>query len=767
MRTRAWRLLLVCATAALLLIPGTAFAAESGSGRTIDFGTFLTEVAEAGYSYDGQGVTVEWSPSSACTDNRGAGNHNCLFEGEAPKPDGNNAQRGQGNNAQYHIFDKQGNVSIANVNFKFLPSDFKICMNSTWGGAFTADVVKNAELQLLNTGDVTFINCGFNGVIVSPFNSTTNSTFTGCDFSNAYNGYAIKDIHSASASISACTFTNCGGGIYFEGDAAKKAISITGNTFTNVDAYAAEDKKFTRGLIQFSAKGDYSNASIDISGNTSTGGAGALRQLNPSLTANVLELDAVMESNSFDGPELTDSSFKAATVYYNGSYYPTLADALTAVYTSEPVGTAKAYCKPGADVGSMTHGHVADDLVIYGNNAYVSGGERDLEIDTYKYDRATGTQNANGSSLDKDITVTVKELDGIAAWGQRNTAHTVNLVFEDCQNMQRVYFTNGGSKEGAINISLTKCSFDGSADAALRANPDTAVYSNAMGDITIKDTTFTQIAVGLNINHKSNGTQNITLENCLFENCALADGEKAEATKTYGAPVRVVAQEGGKTHLVVNDTRFVYSEGKQNVGNGDILIGDGRHDAKDEQGIVTLATTGTDADIMVQDKGYYGADGNVADESKGAVTSVDKSETVIPNDGSHFEVDKHDSFEIVGAKDATCTSEGYTGDKVCTKCGKLLESGNVIAKLPHNFADGTCTVCGQADPDYVAPIEPTDPEQNPTDPAEKPTDKPLNATEPGALAKTSDGAGMLAGFAALLACAAGAIAFAAKRARKA
>lgn len=224
--------------------------------------------------------------------------------------------------------------------------------------------------------------------------------------------------------------------------------------------------------------------------------------------------------------------------------------------------------------------------------------------------------------------------------------------------------------------------------------------------------------------------------------------------------MRVVAQEGAKTNLTVNGTRFVYSEGKQHIGNGDILIGDGRHDAKDEQGVVTLAMTNTDADVMVQEKGYYGADGNVADESKGTVTSIDESETVIPNDGSHFEVDKHDSFEIVGAKDATCADEGYTGDKVCAKCGKLLESGTVIAKLPHNFVNGTCSVCGATDSGYVAPSDPS----NPTDESDS---KPLGTTGSGSLAKTSDSAGMLIGFAALIACAAGAVVAMAARARKA
>ena len=42
------------------------------------------------------------------------------------------------------------------------------------------------------------------------------------------------------------------------------------------------------------------------------------------------------------------------------------------------------YCKPGADVGKMTHGHVCASLTVYGNGAFVSGGENDFEVDTYK-----------------------------------------------------------------------------------------------------------------------------------------------------------------------------------------------------------------------------------------------------------------------------------------------------------------------------------------------------------------------------------------------
>ena len=695
------------------MIPATALAEETGGNRTIDFSEFLEEVASAEYAYDGQGVTVEWSPSSACTDTRE--NHGCLLADVKNKePDGNNPQRGQAPNAQYQIFSGKTDVKISNVNFKFNPADFTLCMNNIgWGGEFSATDIQNAELQMLNTGDVNFSGCSFDRVIASPFGSRGKSTFENCDFKNVYDAYAIKDIYSPDASITDCTFDNCGGGIYFEGETDKGGIVIKNNVFTNIDTNAAETKEFTRGLIQFSANGDYSNADITIAGNTSTGKAAVVRQLNTTITSDVLNLDKVAENNEFEGNILPDSSFGTNTVYYNGNYYATLQDALTAVYMSPPQSTAALiYCKPGADVGTMTHGHVADDIIIYGNGAFVSAGERDLEIDTYKYDRETGKQSANGSFLDRDITVKVFDLNGIAAWGQRNTEHTVNLFFENCKNMERIYFTNTNNQEGKINITLNNCSFDGS-DEKLKSNVNTSVYSNAAGDIAISDTTFKEIAVALNINHKSEGVQNITLKNCVFEDCSLSDSPQAESTKTYAAPVRVVAQNGATTNLTIENGKFIYSDGKKNCGNGDILIGDGRYDAAEKQGIVTLAMTGTKADIMVQEAGYYGADGKVADSEKAKTTAVNESDVVYADTENHFIVDKHDTFKIVGAKDATCTSEGYTGDKVCKICGKLIEEGTVIPKTAHDFQNGKCTVCGAADPDYV-PAKPGSSDQKVT-----------------------------------------------------
>ena len=56
--------------------------------------------------------------------------------------------------------------------------------------------------------------------------------------------------------------------------------------------------------------------------------------------------------------------------------------------------------------------------------------------------------------------------------------------------------------------------------------------------------------------------------------------------------------------------------------------------------------------------------------------------------------------------DPTCTEGGYT-TYTCA-CGDSYVADEVDA-LGHDYVDGICTRCGEADPDYVAPVEPVDP----------------------------------------------------------
>ncbi len=43
----------------------------------------------------------------------------------------------------------------------------------------------------------------------------------------------------------------------------------------------------------------------------------------------------------------------------------------------------------------------------------------------------------------------------------------------------------------------------------------------------------------------------------------------------------------------------------------------------------------------------------------------------------------HNETTVKNAKEATCSTEGYTGDTVCSLCGKELEKGSVIAVSDH------------------------------------------------------------------------------------
>ncbi|MBR4762334.1 MAG: dockerin type I repeat-containing protein, partial [Clostridia bacterium] len=61
--------------------------------------------------------------------------------------------------------------------------------------------------------------------------------------------------------------------------------------------------------------------------------------------------------------------------------------------------------------------------------------------------------------------------------------------------------------------------------------------------------------------------------------------------------------------------------------------------------------------------------------------------------------------EIINAKSATCTEDGYTGDTVCKECGEFMSAGSVIPKTGHTESDWlvvpesnvlrkVCTECG-------------------------------------------------------------------------
>ena len=67
---------------------------------------------------------------------------------------------------------------------------------------------------------------------------------------------------------------------------------------------------------------------------------------------------------------------------------------------------------------------------------------------------------------------------------------------------------------------------------------------------------------------------------------------------------------------------------------------------------------------------------------------------------------QHTNTRVEGAVEADCGNAGHTGKTVCADCGEEISAGEVIpATGEHNFIEGSCGICGEADPDYVPECE--------------------------------------------------------------
>ena len=397
---------------------------------------------------------------------------------------------------------------------------------------------------------------------------------------------------------------------------------------------------------------------------------------------------AALSSSSYTLELLDETAWDLATPVYwaagsESGYAATLAEALTAAYKAN-ADAITIVCRPGADVGELTHGHVADDITIYGNNAYISGGECDLEVDTYTFSRDTGKQvEAGGAYLEKDITVTAYELDNLGVWGQRHTNYKVTVNLTDCDStdgitVQRVYISG---TTGVNDITLTGCDFGTKA---------TSVYSNADGNVVIDNCSFTGAQVPVNFNHKANGTQTVAVQNSTFTNC----GDNGD-WEQFAAPVRFVNSGSGTMTTTVATCTFTGTVGS----NGDILLGDGREGQKSND--VALTVESTEATVQAQQPGYYGSNGttdaskqgtkNVAagDKLTTSVTQLMPSETTT----SVAEVNgvKYDSLQAAidaAAQNATVTLLADTRENVTIETygltldlsGHTLNGGTVAGK---------------------------------------------------------------------------------------
>lgn len=939
--------------------------------HSVDFAAFVKALTDAGYTFDGskhalaQGgkLTVKWSPVSGCYDKREG--HECTVGNVAATA--NTPKRVNSGLTQFQLFEGESHaVNVKNVAFVYEPAAFTVCENSGWKGTFTAEQAPAGQIYLMSTGNVTFEGCSFDKVVLTSFNCTGTSTVTNCSFKNVYNSYAVKDIRGKKVAVTGCTFENCGAAVMVSSTVKVEEVTISGNTFKNVDVAGTtpDDKVGTRGLVQIASSGDYAGTAFDFSDNKATDCGPVLRQLNTTVSFGTEEkaqlntlasaggslyttdsikrvvakvgetayetldeaIKAVRDGEtivvnageyklngsltytgkaftiqaaegakvSFDmsgavalhGAKITfagvtfdyktngnyiglqhadtlvyndctingmvflyaasetfnrctfnqtsagaynvwtygakevafnvctfncvgksvlvynegantktdlavsDCEFKASApvegkaaieidtslmaggatitvdakttaegfaegsnskstlwndkkqtqdtnrnttvtvagetvftpvvaqvgtagyttlaaafaalsaenhtltllnegawdaatpVYWaagaQNGYVATFTAALTAAYKAN-AGAITIVCRPGADVGEMTHGHVADDLTIYGNDAYLSGGECDLEVDTYTFSRATGKQATDGVCLDKDITITAYELDNLGVWGERHTAYTVTVNLTDCDgkalegetNVQRVYISG---TTGVNNITLTDCDF---------LTKATAVYSNADGAIKAVNCSFTGGEVPFNINHKANGTQTVAVENCTFTNCG-----DAGDWKQFAAPLRLVNSGAGTQSAEVTGCAFAGTVG----ANGDILLGDGRTGQASND--VELKVVNTAANIQAQKPGYYG--GETVDAAKKATATSLASGTLetsvaklLPvNDGSEAHPYSREQFAAMTRAEYIAAQERLGGTLYVNVGDYAYEKDGVLGNGVRNDTPG-------------------------------------------------------------------------------
>ncbi|MBQ3595963.1 MAG: T9SS type A sorting domain-containing protein [Bacteroidales bacterium] len=368
------------------------------------------------------------------------------------------------------------------------------------------------------------------------------------------------------------------------GNYGTPVVTVTGGTFNSTNAHP---------IASYANPNNASNG-VEALANFISGGAfnkeveESLLAVGYALTENngmyevsfadYIVLPSFMNENNYE------DYFGTNTVTDGTNYYATLQAAVEAV-VGQPA--AILYCKPGANVGSLQHAPVTSTLTVYGNDAYVSGGaERDFDL---------GNTDPNGGrDITADMTLTVNHLDGCGAWGTKATEHTVNLVFENCDNMGKIFITG---QTGILNITMTDCAFEGVIAEAL--------YSNADGNITLTNVDFSNLNKAINLNHKASGTQTVTMTGCTFTDC----GNDVSADQI---PVRVLTSvPGGKSELTVENCTFTGTP----EGGADILLDYGI-------GLTEATITETNAKVVIERKNNEPEVHNVVDTQEYAFNNL-------------------------------------------------------------------------------------------------------------------------------------------------
>ena len=533
----------------------------------IDLDTFIKKLVASGYNFDGTlknggKLTVKWSPVSGCYDARTG--HTCTVNGLTAT--GNTPKRVNSGLTQFQLFEGLNTaVIIKNVKFVYEPAAFTVCENSGWKGSFTAEQAPAGQLYFMTTGNVTVESCDFEKVVFTTFNTTGTSIVKDCKFKDVYNSYAIKDIRGENVSVTGTTIENCGGGIMVSSTGAVSNVTITGNTFKNVDAAgtAAADKVGTRAILQIASSGDYKSTAFVFSGNTATSCGPVIRQLNTTVAPVGSSLKYLTEGTNTASRLYTSDSnvtYVAEVTFTDGTTkkYSDIAEALEAANAGDTVTLL-------ADINTPEKTYeITKSLTIDLNGKTVTGSGYDGVFEVTGKNIEVFLNATNGGKV---IAVENSGSDGKYAMAVWMCGAGSTLTINGGEFIQNITSTNDKQMDmiyaSAGTIIINSGSFT-SGTPKWTLNIKDSAYKNSTANIIVNGGTFTDydprnaenegkgtslVANGVGIDKNADGT--FTAKSGMAAQIVDADGNSVAAYATLADAI-AAAKSGATVTLLDN-----------------------------------------------------------------------------------------------------------------------------------------------------------------------------------------------------------------------
>lgn len=393
-----------------------------------------------------------------------------------------------------------------------------------------------------------------NNVIAAPYDEATGTgeKFPVDGYDYVAMAYALVDAEQALTTV---TFTHTGGSVTEE--ITVGSVPVQRNYRTNL--YGSI---LTSGIV---ANVEIVPAYEEPDNNIDLEGAICMRDENNKVVCTQPLLPIGVNPDDFED----NNNAGVVTINDKGEavYFPKtgkgLADAMNASETGE------IYLAPNSTITMGSHDAriPVNGAKIYGNGATITGGEYDFVLQYTPYEA--------GSEVD----IYIENLNNARIWGDATVACTFNVTLKNCTFIGGGYGKSlyglglimmRGTNVATHNITLEDCYCEG---------VQTGMHSINAGEFTIKNCTFKEVGIPVNLAKKSTDNATVTIEGCKFIKCGLTeeleqDVAVASRAYDYAAPIRVV--ENGKDNTTtVKISNCTITE---RYGDYDILFTDFRPD---------------------------------------------------------------------------------------------------------------------------------------------------------------------------------------------